>query len=334
MAGPTSGGASSGASRFLASYYVANALLIVTYPLVRTWFLDHSDLKHSRLQSASELYIRVGAVAGACTGTPAPSRRSAAHALPALHLGHSRPYASPRPFTPSYFIHDPAPQERQALSVLFVGVVVKFLRRQSADAFASDAFTYAKGCIALMAFYIDGRVLAYYTIMYTLVMVMFPQPLYAGPSRVEEFTPASFAELVEDRADSDVTWLINFFAPWAPQCLYLEPVIADLSLAYSSEKLRFGKVDVSRWPGLAKKYRINVRGEKGNQLPTLAMFERGAEAGRIPHVYADGKVASGKFRRGDIVTAFALDERKGGGGGAKGATAAKAGGGKAAKKKN
>ncbi len=87
---------------------------------------------------------------------------------------------------------------------------------------------------------------------------------------------------------------------------------------------------------MAKKYKINVRGDQGNQLPTLIMFEKGAEAGRIPHVYADGKVASGKFRRGDIVTAFALDERKSGGkGGEKeGAVKKSAGGGKAGKKKN
>ena len=131
---------------------------------------------------------------------------------------------------------------------------------------------------------------------------------------MEDFTPASFAELVEDRTDGDVTWLVEFFAPWAPQCLYLEPVIAELSLKYSFEHLRFGKLDVSRWPAMAKKYKISVRGENGNQLPSLIIFEKGKETGRIPHVYSDGKVASGKFRRHDIVTAFGLDERAEGNG--------------------
>lgn len=155
--------------------------------------------------------------------------------------------------------------------------------------------------------------------------------MFKGPSRMEDFTPASFAELVEDRADSNVAWLVEFFAPWAPQCLYLEPVIAELSLKYSSEHLRFGKMDVSRWPALAKKYKISVRGENGNQLPTLIMFEKGKEGGRIPHVYNDGKVAAGKFRRHDIVTAFALDEKTEGKN--KGATVKKGGKGTTSAKK-
>ncbi|KAH7618020.1 putative Thioredoxin-related transmembrane protein 2 [Nannochloris sp. 'desiccata'] len=145
-----------------------------------------------------------------------------------------------------------------------------------------------------------------------VVALMFPQPTYKGPSRIEDFTPASFAEIVEDRSDSNVSWLVEFFAPWAPQCLYLEPVIAELSLQYSSPTLRFGKIDVSRWPALAKRYKISIRGEDGNQLPTLIMFENGKERGRIPHVYNDGKVAAGKFRKNDIVTAFALGEKQAG----------------------
>ena len=65
---------------------------------------------------------------------------------------------------------------------------------------------------------------------------------------------------------------------------------------------------------MAQRYKISIRGDQGNQLPTLIMFEKGKESGRLPHVYSDGKVASGKFRRHDIVTAFALEERAAGDG--------------------
>ena len=33
------------------------------------------------------------------------------------------------------------------------------------------------------------------------------------------------------------------------------------------------------------------------QLPTLILFQKGKEAARVPHVYPDGKVAGGKYRR-------------------------------------
>ena len=225
------------------------------------------------------------------------------------------------------------------------------------DGFLCDAFFFSKSAIALMAWYMDARVMAYYLLMYlctngivdvpyhphthairifrslvllhprpalaaaspppaspppppptAVVALLFPQPLFQGPAKMEYFTPASFADLVEDRQEGDVAWLVEFFAPWAPQCLFLEPVIAELSLTYGTPSLRFGKVDVSRWPAMAGKYNVSVTGVS-NQLPTLVMFEMGKETGRIPHVAKDGTVASGKFRRGDIVTAFALGER-------------------------
>ena len=81
---------------------------------------------------------------------------------------------------------------------------------------------------------------------------------------------------------------------------------------------------------MAKKYKINLLGEYGNQLPTLIMFGKdGKESGRIPHVYNDGKVAAGKFRKKDIVAAFDLE-----GGGSSSAGGGAGGGGKKKKKNN
>lgn len=144
--------------------------------------------------------------------------------------------------------------------------------------------------------------------------MLFPQPHYRGPSNIRRFTPASFAEAIASEThskNSKVTWLIEFYAPWAPHCLHLEPVFAELSLQYGSEDLKFGILDVSQWPLTAKQYQVSIRGDQGNQLPTLIMFKNGKEIGRIPHVYEDGRVASGgTIRRRDIVTAFELDKEE------------------------
>jgi hypothetical protein len=106
--------AGSGASRFFTSYYIANALLIMSFALVHRWFLEHSDMKYSRM----------------------PDRR------------------------------DLLERERQASTLLLVSLSIKFFRRQSLDAFFSDAFSLSKGVIALLSFYMDIRVFAYYLIMY------------------------------------------------------------------------------------------------------------------------------------------------------------------------
>jgi hypothetical protein len=104
----------SGSSRFFTSYYIANALLIMSFVFVHRWFLMHSDMKYSRL----------------------PDRR------------------------------DLMERERQASILLLVSLNIKFFRRQSLDAFFSDAFSLSKGVIALLTFYMDTRVFAYYIIMY------------------------------------------------------------------------------------------------------------------------------------------------------------------------
>lgn len=137
-----------------------------------------------------------------------------------------------------------------------------------------------------------------------LAMVL-PQPFYNGPSKMTYFTPASFHEVVE-KGDGETEWIIEFFAHWSPQCLALEPVIAELSTTYATQKLHFGKMDVSRWPTMAKKYNIDINGMV-DQLPTLVKFSgKGKEVSRIPHISDDGKVAKGKFRKGDIQAAFNL----------------------------
>jgi hypothetical protein len=57
-------------------------------------------------------------------------------------------------------------REQQASTLLFISLTLKFFRRQSLDAFFSDAFSLSKGVIALLTFYMDMRVFAYYLIMY------------------------------------------------------------------------------------------------------------------------------------------------------------------------
>lgn len=154
--------------------------------------------------------------------------------------------------------------------------------------------------------------------------LLFPQPLFSGPTAVRPLTPDAFKSLVED-GPSDVAWLVRclgcagactetrccsctcrchappdgtqelllfcktvaacaplrlqanlyapaspptcarnssattkhaplpslpaqveFYAPWSPPCIHLEPVVAELSLKYSCSRLQFGRVDAPR----------------------------------------------------------------------------------------
>ena len=65
----------------------------------------------------------------------------------------------------------------------------------------------------------------------------------------------------------------------APQ---VEPVLAMLSLKYTSEHLSFGVLNIAAAPALAKHLRIALDPLTSRQLPTLILFDKGQEVGRIP----------------------------------------------------
>ncbi|CAD7701425.1 unnamed protein product [Ostreobium quekettii] len=196
--------------------------------------------------------------------------------------------------------------EKQAWGLFAVAMVVKYPRSASLDGFFSAMFLYAKAVIGLMTWMFDVRMFWCYIILFVTLFLMLPQPVYEGPDKIEYLMPYMLNDLTSSK--DSVTWLVEFFAHWSPTCVHLEPVMADLSLKYGTEKLRFAKFDLARWPGQAKRFRINMAGASP-QLPTLIMFEGGQEVGRIPHVYSDGSVAKGRYGRGDIIKGFELDSR-------------------------
>lgn len=198
--------------------------------------------------------------------------------------------------------------ERQSLSLLGIALALKFLRRQSLDGFFTDLFFFCKSVLAMLTWYMDYRWSIMYVFIYLCAAIAFPQPFYKGETRAQEFNPETFEEVIEGERDPSVTWIVELYAHWSPQCLYLEPVISEISNEYTSKTLKFGKVDVSRWPSIAKKYKVHLNGLQ-DQLPTLIRFCKGKENGRIPQISEDGKkVYGGKFRKQDIIAAFELDK--------------------------
>ena len=61
-------------------------------------------------------------------------------------------------------------------------------------------------------------------------------------------------------------------------------MLANLSLKYTSDHLCFGVLNIAAAPALAKHLRISLDPLTSRQLPTLIMFDKGAEVGRIPQV--------------------------------------------------
>jgi thiol-disulfide isomerase/thioredoxin len=81
-------------------------------------------------------------------------------------------------------------------------------------------------------------------------MVVFPEPIYTGPEKITYFRGPHLEE--ELQRDKRITWVVTFFASWSPPCVILSPIFAELSNDYSLDNLKFGKIDVSKFPDVGR----------------------------------------------------------------------------------
>eukprot|EP00959_Pyramimonas_sp_CCMP1952_P362249 7586751-Pyramimonas_sp.AAC.1 len=164
--------------------------------------------------------------------------------------------------------------EKNAFSSLTILLVVKSVRSLTVDAFVSDFFMFGKSTILMLTFFMDVRLFSWYLILFAILFLMVPQPFYEGPEAITYLTPAMYDELVVGQAVQKAgekkgpKWLVEFYTSWSPPCVHLEPIFAQLSVKYSSENLQFAKMDLGRWPRIAKEFNISISGTS-KQLPTL-----------------------------------------------------------------
>jgi thioredoxin 1 len=69
--------------------------------------------------------------------------------------------------------------------------------------------------------------------------------------------------------------LVDFWAPWCSPCRQLAPILDQVGI---NLQLPIHKVNVDQHPGLAQEWQIQG-------LPTVVVFNNGAEAGRVIGLY-------------------------------------------------
>ncbi|OQR90923.1 hypothetical protein ACHHYP_05133 [Achlya hypogyna] len=197
----------------------------------------------------------------------------------------------------------------QQMFVFLVGfAIVNYPNKSTIDAVISMVFLYGKGGVACLFYLLDTTLFAYYAVACLVTFVLLPYPKYAGPDEIVDLNPDSFERRL--KADKGVNWIVYFYADWCEDCLHQDAMYANLSLKHASDTVKFGRVDVEKYPGLAKKFNIDTAATSTVQLPTMILFEDGVEAKRLPKLDENKKAVKTLLNNHGVELYFDLQGTK------------------------
>ncbi|XP_064612792.1 thioredoxin-related transmembrane protein 2-A-like [Liolophura sinensis] len=206
-----------------------------------------------------------------------------------------------------YLFEDCSLEVKEWEYVTFLGcIIVMKNRKQTAYVeYVGIVCMFAK-VLNLILFYKQNPVYAIvYAVLCLLQIVFVPAPMYTGPEDIIYFRDSHFEEELE--RDKRVTWVVTFFAAWSPACVNFAGPFANISSKYALENLKFGKIDVTRYPKIANKYDVNASAWS-KELPTVILFRDGQEWMRYPLKDSKGRVVRYIFNEDNVIRDLALNE--------------------------
>lgn len=196
-------------------------------------------------------------------------------------------------------------REVEILMFLSAIVMMKNRRAITVEQHVGNIILFSKVANVILFFRLDIRMgLLYLTLCIVFLMTCKP-PLYMGPEYIKYFSDKTIDDELD--RDSRVTWIVEFYANWSPECQSFASVYADLSLKYNCAGLKFGKVDIGRYGEVSKKYKVSAS-PLSKQLPSLVLFQGGKEVMRRPQVDKKGRAVSWSFTEENIIREFNLNE--------------------------
>ncbi|XP_057668027.1 thioredoxin-related transmembrane protein 2 homolog [Diorhabda carinulata] len=201
--------------------------------------------------------------------------------------------------------------EGRETEILFFLIIVIAMRTRKAGSvsmisYLSSSFIYTKVANLILWFSADFLMGMVYGIIFILGALLFPEPTYSGPDKVTYFRGVQALD-EELQRDKKITWIITFYAVWNPACVNFAPVFAKLSSEYDLDNLKFGKVDIGRYPDAGKKYQVNDS-SVSRQLPTVILFQEGKEVIRRPMGDSKGKLIKFSFTEENVIHVFGLKD--------------------------
>lgn len=200
---------------------------------------------------------------------------------------------------------------RETEILFFLAIVVMIRTRKTGSVtminYLTSSFIYTKIANLILWAYADYLYGMIFAVIFVLTALILPEPTYSGPENVTYFRTASALDDELQQSDRQkIVWLVCFYCVWQPSCVNFAPIFSELSSEYHLEHLRFGKVDVGRFPDTGKKYHISDS-PLSRQLPTVILFKNGVEVLRRPCADAKGKLQKFFFSKDNLKAAFNLN---------------------------
>lgn len=194
--------------------------------------------------------------------------------------------------------------------ILFFLVIVVMIRTRKTGSvtminYLTSSFIYTKVANLILWSYSDVRFGIGFAAIFILCAMVLPEPTYMGPENVTYFRTLTGLDEELD-SNKNVVWVITFYTVWNPSCVNFAPIFSQLSAEYHLENLKFGKVDVGRFPEAGRKYHVSDS-SFSKQLPTVILFKNGKEFVRRPHADTKGKLVQFFFSEDNIRATFDLN---------------------------
>jgi len=201
-------------------------------------------------------------------------------------------------------------ESRQSEILFFLLMVIMIRARKTGSmslaAYLNNSFVYCKVANVVLWFFAFKLYGLLFLALFFIQVLLLPQPTYSGPQNIVYFRdPHSFKE--EISKEKKTTWMVEFYTVWNPSCVNFAPVFGELSAKYYLENLKFGKVDLARFPEIGAEFRISTSA-LSKQLPTMILFREGKPEMFRPNWDASGKLIKFHMNLDNIIQAFAMND--------------------------
>nr|CAB3267135.1 thioredoxin-related transmembrane protein 2-B [Phallusia mammillata] len=184
-------------------------------------------------------------------------------------------------------------------------MVLKNRTAVSLEQMITTVLMYSKLANAVLFYRLDVRLCIIYTALCLVRLWMFPENFEDGPEEITYFSDKTLKDVLVE--DPKVTWVVLFHATWSPPCRAVSPAFSALSNEFAIEYLRFGKVDVGKYPDAAKEYGVSTS-TLSSQLPTVIVFEDGKMADWRPMIGPKKKFIKYVFSEENMKRDFGMQQ--------------------------